>query len=158
MQAHFRDLRSKSFPMIYETPQSNAFWPLQSLFKNLGVHRDSNSQSGSSLGSVKVHSLIFSYNPEKMRCDSRASHLALTLASPCISRETKVRVAIVNGVQIQTPSIKNIKGNSPFTKGFGALMGTLSISPSKVNTIMWSINQKTILPHVVNNALIVFMF
>jgi hypothetical protein len=37
-------------------------------------------------------------------------------------------------------------------------MGTLSISPSKVNTIMWSINQKTILPHVVNNALIVFMF
>jgi len=83
-----------------------------------------------------VHSLIFSYNPEKMRCDSRASLLAFTLASPCINRETKVRVVTVNGVQIQAPSIKNIRGNSPFTKGFGALMGTLSISPSKVNTIM----------------------
>jgi hypothetical protein len=93
-----------------------------------------------------------------MRCDSRASLLAHTFTSPCISCEPKVRVAIVGEVQIEAPSIKNIEGNYPFTKGFGALMGTLSISPSKVNIIMSFINQKTILPHVVNNALILLMF
>jgi hypothetical protein len=50
MRAHFRHLRSKSFLMIQWTPQSNGFWPLQSLSKDLGIHRDSNCQSGSSLG------------------------------------------------------------------------------------------------------------
>jgi hypothetical protein len=48
------------------------FWPLQLLSENLGVRRDSNSQS--SLRSVKVHSLTFSYNC--MKCDSKASLLA----------------------------------------------------------------------------------
>ncbi len=39
------------------------FWPLQLLSKHSGVHRDSNSQSGSSFGSVKVHSLTLSFTP-----------------------------------------------------------------------------------------------
>jgi hypothetical protein len=37
--------------------------PLQSFFKDSEVHRDSNSQSGSSLGSVRVHSFTLSYTP-----------------------------------------------------------------------------------------------
>ncbi len=54
MRAHFRHLHSKSFPI----PQAIEFWPLQSLFEVLEVHRDSISQNGSCLGSVRVHSLI----------------------------------------------------------------------------------------------------
>ncbi len=38
------------------------FWPLQSLSEGLGVHRDSNSQSGSSLGSVSLHPHTFSHS------------------------------------------------------------------------------------------------
>jgi len=65
------------------------------LYESLGVHPNSNSQSGSSLGNVKVHSLIFSYTPESMRCDSRASLLARTLANPYFGRKPKARVATV---------------------------------------------------------------
>jgi hypothetical protein len=50
----------------------NEFWPLQSLFENLEVHWDSNSQSGSSLGSVRAHSLTLSCTPGSMKCDSQA--------------------------------------------------------------------------------------
>jgi hypothetical protein len=35
--------------------------PLQSPFEDLGVHREFNSQNGSSFGSVRVHSLTLSY-------------------------------------------------------------------------------------------------
>jgi hypothetical protein len=57
------------------------------------VHRDSNSQSGSSLGSVRVHSFKLSYVLGSMRCDSWASLLARTFASPCLGHEPKARVA-----------------------------------------------------------------
>jgi len=60
-----------------------------------GVQKVSNSQSGSSFGSVKVHSLTLSYTPKRMRCDSHASLLACTLASPCLGREPKTRVATI---------------------------------------------------------------
>jgi len=63
-----------------------------SLFKNLEVHWDSNSQNGSSLGSVRVHSLTLSYIPGSMRCDSWASLLAYALASPCLGLEPKAKV------------------------------------------------------------------
>jgi len=53
---------------------------------------DSNSQSESSLGSVKVHSLTLSHIPGSIKCDSRASLLACTFASPCLSREPKAKV------------------------------------------------------------------
>jgi hypothetical protein len=42
------------------------------VFRTLGVHWDSNSQSGSSLGSVEVHSLPLSCTHGSMQCDSRA--------------------------------------------------------------------------------------
>jgi len=68
-------------------------------FLDLKVHLDYNSQSDSSFGSVKVHSLTLSYTPENMRCESRASLLAHTLASPCFGHEPKARVATL-GLQI----------------------------------------------------------
>ncbi len=40
----------------FQTFQFNEFWPLQSLFENLEIQWDSNSQNGSPLGSVRVHS------------------------------------------------------------------------------------------------------
>jgi len=79
---------------------------MQMLSKDLGVHQDSNSQSGNSLGSVTVHPLTLSYIPQRMKCDSRASFLAYTLASPCLGREPKARV-MTNG---QTKSTKKIFG------------------------------------------------
>jgi len=67
---------------------------LQSLFEDLGVHWDSNSQSGRSLGSVRVHSFTFSYILGRMRCDSRTSFLTCNLASPYLGCKPKARVAI----------------------------------------------------------------
>ncbi len=69
MQAHFKYLRSKSFLMI--SFQSNEFWPLHLPFKDSGVHWDFNSQSGSSFGSVRVHSLTLSCTLRSMKYDSR---------------------------------------------------------------------------------------
>jgi hypothetical protein len=54
--------------------------------------QDSNSQNGSSFGSVKVHSLTLFCTLESMRCDSQASLLARNLASPCLGHEPKARV------------------------------------------------------------------
>jgi hypothetical protein len=39
-------------------------WPLKLLYESLGIHLDSNSQNGSSLGSVKVHSLTLFCTPK----------------------------------------------------------------------------------------------
>jgi len=66
---------------------------IQLLSENLKVHRGSNSQSGSSFGSVEVHSLTLSHTPKNMECDSWASLLACTFASPCLGHEPKARVA-----------------------------------------------------------------
>ncbi len=63
MQAHFRDLHFKSFPMIKKTLQSNEFWPLKSFSKHSRLQRGSNSQSGSPFESVWAHSLSFSCTP-----------------------------------------------------------------------------------------------
>jgi hypothetical protein len=52
---------------------------------------DSNSHNGSSLGSVKVHSLTF-FTPESMWCDSWVSKLGCNFATPCFDREPKVGV------------------------------------------------------------------
>jgi len=68
------------------------FWPLQSLLEDSGVHQNSNSQSGSSMGSVKVHSLTLSYILGSMRCDSQASLLACNLANPHLGRKPKAKV------------------------------------------------------------------
>jgi hypothetical protein len=68
---------------------------MKSLSKDLGVHQYSNSQSENSLGSVKVHSLTFSYTLGSVRCDSRASLLDRTLISPCLGHEPKAKVATI---------------------------------------------------------------
>ncbi len=60
--------------------------------KSLEVHWDSNSQSESSFGSVRVHSFTLSYTLGSMKCDSRASFLACTFVSPCFGYEPKVKV------------------------------------------------------------------
>jgi len=61
-------------------------------FENSEVHRNSNSQSGNSLGSVRVHSLTLSHTPRSMKCDSQALLLAHTFASPCLGHKPKARV------------------------------------------------------------------
>ncbi len=60
----------------------------------LEVHWDSNFQSGSSLGIVGVHSLTLSCTPGNMKCDSQASLLAHTFASPYLGHKPKVKVVI----------------------------------------------------------------
>jgi hypothetical protein len=61
---------SRDFQWYKELFNSMSFDPLQSISENSEVHWNSNSQSGSPLGSVWVHSLTLSYTPESMKCDS----------------------------------------------------------------------------------------
>jgi len=68
---------------------------LQSLFENLKIHWNSTSQKGSSLESVEVHSLTLSHTNENMKCDSRASLLARTFASPYVGHEPQARVMTI---------------------------------------------------------------
>jgi hypothetical protein len=77
-----------------------SFDPLQLLSEDLGVHQDSNSQSGSSLGSVRVHSFIVFCNPRSMKCDSWASLLVRILASPYLGHKPKARVATVHSLTL----------------------------------------------------------
>jgi len=93
MEAHFKHLNFKSFPLVKITFQSNEFRPLKFPSESSGVHWESNSQSGSSRGSVKVHFLTLSYIPRNMKCDSWASLLAQTFASPFLGCKPKARVA-----------------------------------------------------------------
>jgi hypothetical protein len=62
-------------------------------FENLRIHRDFNFESGSSLGSVEVHSFTFSDTPENMKCDSPTSLLVCTFASPCLGCKPKAKIA-----------------------------------------------------------------
>jgi len=80
MRAHFRYLSFKIFPMIQRTPQDIEVWPLQLLSEVSGVHRDFISQSGSCLGSVRVHSLTLSNTfSHSRKCDvTPGLSLALT--------------------------------------------------------------------------------
>jgi len=52
-------------------------------------------QSGSSLGSVRVHSLTLSCTPRSIRCASRASLLSRTFAIPSFGHEPKARVTTI---------------------------------------------------------------
>jgi hypothetical protein len=56
---------------------------------------DSNSQNGSSLGSVRVYSLTLFCTPGSSRCDSQVSLLARNLANPCLGGEPKAMVATI---------------------------------------------------------------
>ncbi len=92
MQAYFKNLNFNSFSMIYKTLQFDGFWPLQLFPENSRIHQDSNSQSGNSLRSVRVHSLTLSCTLRSMKRDSQASLLACAFASPCLGHKPKVKV------------------------------------------------------------------
>ncbi len=92
MWAHFKHLSFKSFSMVYWSFRSNEFWPLQLPFENLWIHQDSNSQNGSSLGNVEVHSFTFSYIFGNMKCDFRASFLVHIFVSPYFGCKLKAKV------------------------------------------------------------------
>jgi hypothetical protein len=69
-------------------------WPLK-------IQMDSHSQSGSSLGSVGVHSFTFSCTLKIMKCDSWASFLACAFASLCFGREPKAKVTtLLHWIQV----------------------------------------------------------
>jgi hypothetical protein len=89
MQSHFKDLRSKSFQWCKEFFNPMSFNPYNRPLKI----REFNSQSGSSLGSMGVHSFTFSYTPRSMKCDSHASFLAHTSTIFCLIHEPKAKVA-----------------------------------------------------------------
>jgi hypothetical protein len=60
------------------------------------------SQSGSSLGSVRIYSVTLSFTPRSMRHDSRTSFLACNLATPCLGHKPKARVAIACSATSET--------------------------------------------------------
>jgi hypothetical protein len=80
--------------------------------------QDSNSQSERSLGNVKVHSLKLSYTPRSMKCDSRVSLLAFTLARPCLGREGKARVATAHFIPTKESAMAQETGRLFFLHVF----------------------------------------
>jgi len=95
MQAHFRHLHFNSFPMVWKTLRDIGFWPLQSLSEHSGVHRESNSQHGNSLGSVRVLSLTLFCTLGGMRMWLSGLVLATPLQAFCLGRELKAKVATI---------------------------------------------------------------
>jgi len=85
--------------MILETTQAIEFWPLQLPFEDLGVHRDSNSQSGTPLGCEGSFPHTFLHSREYVVW-FLASFLACNLANPCLGREPKARVTTFPGVKL----------------------------------------------------------
>jgi hypothetical protein len=79
--------------MILKTLQFIDFWLLRSLSEHSGAHQDSNSQGGSSLGNVRVHSLTLSFT-------HGLPFLALNLASPCLGCDPKAKV-VTNHVPLR---------------------------------------------------------
>jgi hypothetical protein len=84
------------FQRYKKTPQAIEFWPLKLLSEVSRVHRNSISQSGSCLRSVRVHSLTLSHTPGSMWCDSWAFSWPALLQPLCLGREPKARVATIN--------------------------------------------------------------
>jgi hypothetical protein len=115
MQTHFRHISLKSFPMVWGTLQCNEFWPLLSPSEDSRIHRNFNSQNGSSLRNVGVHSLTFSYIIGSMKCDSQASLLVRSFISLCLNRKPKARVApsaiIIVVLKIQFLVVQNLNQN-----------------------------------------------
>jgi hypothetical protein len=91
------------------------FWPLKSFFENSRMHRDSNSQSWTPFGSVRVHSHPLSCHslsciPGSIRSDSQAPFWPVTLQPLCLGREPKARV--VTKKLLRTFSNSNPKKNA----------------------------------------------
>jgi len=85
----------RDFQWYKECHKLLSFDPLKSVSEVSGVHRDSISQSGSCLGSVRAHSLTLSYTPGSLWCDSRASPWPAPLQPLCLGHEPKARVTTI---------------------------------------------------------------
>ncbi len=107
----------------------NEFWPLQLPSEDLGIHRDSNSQSGSSFGSARVHFLTHSYTHGSMKCDSWASVLVRTFASPCFGHECKAKVATHAMV------------NKPWKQGHMSIIYNMSLKVEKYMYYIFRLHQ-----------------
>ncbi len=97
MQAHFRHLHLKSFPMVYGTLQSNEFWPLKLFSKNLRLQLPKWKFNWECVGSFPR---ILSHFWE-CECDFRVAFSAHTFPCPCLSHKPKTRlVTLVNEKRI----------------------------------------------------------
>jgi len=77
-QEIFNDIRNSSIQWVLTL--TITLWKFRSL------------DNGSSLGTMEVHTLAFSYTPRNMKCESRASLLTHTFASPCLGCEPLIEV------------------------------------------------------------------
>jgi hypothetical protein len=85
---------------------------------NLEILWDSNSQNGNSLGSVKVHSLTFSYTLGNMKCDFQTSLLVPTFASPYFGCEPKIKVVTEKPTMTLESLVKLVSAQLEFKLGF----------------------------------------
>ncbi len=83
---------SIAFQWYKESFKARFFDPCNHALKIRESFQDSNSQHGSSLVSVRVHSLTLFCTPGSMWSDFQVSFLARNLVSPCFGRESKARV------------------------------------------------------------------
>jgi hypothetical protein len=72
-------------------------------------HQDPHSQSGSSFGSVEVHSLTLSHIPGVWNVTPELHSLMHNFASPCLGCEPKARVVTMHNLQIASSTIKEVK-------------------------------------------------
>jgi hypothetical protein len=91
---------SITFQWYKELFEVRSFDPWNRALKIWESFRDSNSQHGSSLVSVKVHSLTLFCTPGSMWSDSRISFLVRNLATPCLGHEPRARVATTTTLAI----------------------------------------------------------
>jgi hypothetical protein len=99
MRAHFKHLRFNRILMIIKKIQTNGFWPLQLCSENLGVHLGFQLLQWEFTWECEgsfPHTLYTICTPKSMWCDSHASLLAHNLASFCLGRKPKARVATLS--------------------------------------------------------------
>ncbi len=135
MRAHFRHLRFKSVTTVWRAQQTIEIWPFNLHSEVSGVHRDSLSSNGSCLGSVSAHSLTlprtsldsweYVMTPGLPPLGSHPCNafafapglpsfwLPAFLATPCLGREPKARVATC---QVNAPSILRYSSLNPMPK------------------------------------------
>jgi hypothetical protein len=85
---------------------------------------------------VKVHSLTLSYTPGNMRCDSWASFLARTLASPCFGHEPKVKVVAFSLTTDGPISNKHLKSTTTLVEIMDCQVLALHVKFNKVKPLL----------------------
>jgi hypothetical protein len=82
---------SKSFQWCKEI-FNPMFWPLKSLSKDLGFHKNFNSQGESPLGSVWAHSLTLFHIPKSVNVTLELHFRLVAFHASCLGREPKSKV------------------------------------------------------------------